>query len=146
MTEGPRPQAHLTRVGNPAETGLFSTVSRTTAQRQGAWAEQRVLRLLAANGWQLLDRNWHCRWGEIDLVMVKPGRLLLVEVKARRRSGADGGGRGALGPSKRRRLERAWSCWVAAHPQWCNTPVEQVAALVPLPPAREPVLWLRLGT
>jgi len=118
---------------------------RTSEQRQGAWAEQRVLRLLSARGWQLLDRNWRCRWGELDLVMAKTGRLLLVEVKARRRPGADGGGRGALGVPKRLRLERAWLCWVAAHPHWGETPVEQVAALVPLPPAREPVLWIRMG-
>ncbi|MCX5967844.1 MAG: YraN family protein [Cyanobacteria bacterium] len=119
-------------------------MSRTQAQRQGAWAEQRVLRLLLARGWQLLDRNWRCRWGEIDLVMAKPGRLLLVEVKARQRRGADGGGRAALGPGKRLRLQRAWSCWLAAHPHWGDTPVEQVAALVTLPPARQPVFWIRI--
>jgi putative endonuclease len=143
-----RPQVdqlqRLAGAGNTAEIDLSASVSRTQAQRQGAWAEQRVLRLLLARGWQLLDRNWRCRWGEIDLVMAKPGRLLLVEVKARQRRGADGGGRAALGPGKRLRLQRAWSCWVAAHPRWGETPVEQVAALVPLPPARQPVLWIRM--
>ena len=121
-------------------------MKRTRAQRQGAWAEQRALRLLLASGWQLLDRNWRCRWGEIDLVMAKTDRLLLVEVKARQQPGADGGGRGALGWRKRQRLERAWDCWLAAHPGWSQAPVEQVAALVPLPPAREPVLWIRIGS
>ncbi len=121
-------------------------MTRTRTQRQGAWAEQRALRLLLERGWQLLDRNWRCRWGEIDLVLAKSDRLLLVEVKARRRQGTDGGGRSALGAHKRLRLERAWLCWLAAHPQWADTPVEQVAALVPLPPAREPVLWIRMGS
>ena len=37
------------------------------AQRQGAWAEQRVLRLLRHKGWKLVTRNWRCRWGELDL-------------------------------------------------------------------------------
>jgi putative endonuclease len=129
-----------------ARSEPLSPRKRTRAQRQGAWAEQRALRLLLASGWQLLDRNWRCRWGEIDLVMAKPGRLLLVEVKARQQLGADGGGRGALGWRKRQRLERAWDCWLAAHPGWSRAPVEQVAALVPLPPAREPVLWIRISS
>ncbi|WP_159817162.1 YraN family protein [Cyanobium sp. Copco_Reservoir_LC18] len=118
---------------------------RSTAQRDGAWAEQRVLRLLRRRGWELLERNWRCRWGELDLIVRKPGRLLLVEVKGRRAGSLDGRGTAALRWQKRRRLARAWDCWLAAHPRWEKTPVEQVAALVPLPPARAPVRWLRLG-
>lgn len=104
-----------------------------------------MLRLLRLRGWQLLERNWRCRWGELDLIVQKPGRLLLVEVKGRRRDGLDGAGTGALRWSKRQRLARAWDCWLAAHPHWERTPVEQVAALVPLPPSRAPVRWIRLG-
>ncbi|WP_216902842.1 YraN family protein [Synechococcus sp. CCY 9618] len=120
-------------------------MSRSPAQRQGAWAEQRVLRLLRLRGWQLLERNWRCRWGELDLVVQKPGRLLLVEVKGRRPGNRDGWGTAALRRPKRRRLARAWSCWLADHPRWERTPVEQVAALVPLPPSTAPVRWIRLG-
>lgn len=119
--------------------------ARSAAQRQGAWAEQRVLRLLRLRGWELLERNWRCRWGELDLIVHKPGRLLLVEVKGRRPGSLDGGGTAALRRQKRRRLARAWDCWLAAHPRWERTPVEQVAALVPLPPSRAPVRWIRLG-
>lgn len=114
-------------------------------QRKGAWAEQRVLRLLRLRGWDLLERNWRCRWGELDLIVHKPGRLLLVEVKGRRRGGLDGGGTAALRRQKRQRLARAWDCWLAAHPRWERTPVELVAALVPLPPSPGPVRWIRLG-
>jgi putative endonuclease len=51
----------------------------------------------------------------------------------------------ALDAGKRRRLRRAWSCWLAGHPHLAHLPVEQVAALVPLPPSRAPVRWIRLG-
>ena len=119
---------------------------RSSQQRLGDWAEQRALRLLRQRGWRLLDRQWRCRWGELDLVMRKGQRLLLVEVKARRGGpgGVDGGGLAALRPDKRLRLRRSWDCWLAAHPHWQGSPVEMVAALVPLPPARLPVRWIRL--
>ena len=73
-------------------------MARTQQQRSalaGGWAEQRALRLLRSRGWRLLDRNWRCRWGELDLVVRKPGRLLVVEVKGRC-SGLDGWGTAAL--------------------------------------------------
>jgi hypothetical protein len=54
-------------------------MSRTPQQRQGDWAEQRALRLLRQQGWWILERQWRCRWGELDLLLHKPGRLLLVE-------------------------------------------------------------------
>jgi len=116
----------------------------TAHQRQGRWAEQRALRLLQERGWRLLCRNWRCRWGELDLVCEKPGRLLLVEVKGRRPGSRDGAGTTALRGAQRLRLRRAWACWLAAHPACASAPVEFVAALVPLPPASGAVRWLRL--
>jgi putative endonuclease len=116
----------------------------TPHQRQGRLAEQRALRLLESRGWSLVSRNWHCRWGELDLVLRKPGRLLLVEVKGRGRRHRDGDGLFALHRAKRMRLERAWACWQAAHPHLADQPMELVAALVPLPPRRDPVRWIHL--
>ncbi|MEB3234345.1 MAG: YraN family protein [Cyanobacteriota bacterium] len=108
------------------------------------WAEQRALRLLRQRGWILVCRNWRCRWGELDLVLTKQGRLLVVEVKGRSSSGLDGGGMAALRPAKRKRLVRSFRCWLADHPQYGSAQVDLVAALVPLPPQRRAVRWLRL--
>lgn len=119
-------------------------MAASRCQRRGRWAEQRALRLLQSRGWRLESRNWTCRWGELDLVLSKPGRLLLVEVKGRGRGHRDGDGVAALHRAKRIRLERAWSCWQVAHPELAEQPMEWVAALVPLPPRREPVRWVHL--
>jgi putative endonuclease len=116
----------------------------TTRQLEGRWAEQRALRLLQERGWRLVSRNWTCRWGELDLVVCKPDRLLLVEVKGRGPLHRDGGGIGALHGGKRKRLERAWSCWQAEHSHLAHQPMEFVAALVPLPPRRSPVRWVHV--
>ncbi|MFQ6537278.1 MULTISPECIES: YraN family protein [Aphanothece] len=122
---------------------LQPMASRGRTALLGDWAEQRALRLLRTRGWVLLSRQWRCRWGELDLVVAKGERLLLVEVKGRGRPGPDGWGRAALGRAKRLRLERAWSCWLVEHPGWANATAELVFALVPLPPSRRPVRWIR---
>jgi len=117
---------------------------RIAALRRGRWAEQRALRLLQERGWRLVCRNWRCRWGELDLVCEKPGRLLLVEVKGRSGGSWDGGGTALLRGAQRHRRRRAWACWLVEHPERACWPVECVAALVPLPPAVGGVRWLRL--
>lgn len=110
----------------------------------GRGAEALALALLQQRGWMLLARNWRCRWGELDLLLTKPGRLLLVEVKGRRSAGPDLWGSRRLGQGQALRLRRAFACWLADHPGQALLPVEVVLALVPLPPATGGVRWLHL--
>lgn len=60
----------------------------TTTTELGRCAEARALRHLEAAGLQLLTRNYRCRAGELDLVMLDPAAqaLVLVEVRSRSRS------------------------------------------------------------
>ena len=114
----------------------------------GRWAERRALVLLNSRGWYCLDERWTCRYGEIDLMMMKPGRsgprLLMVEVKARGRCGLDGWGVRAFAAAKRRRLARTLACWQAHHPWTERGHLEVMLALVPLPPSSRPVRWIRV--
>ena len=103
-----------------------------------------MLRLLRSRGWQLLSRNWRCRWGELDLVVAKPGRLLVVEVKGRATAGRDGHGLACIQRGQRQRLHRACRCWLAEHEDHGLAAVELTAALVPLAPSRQPVRWIPL--
>lgn len=118
------------------------------SQRQGAKAEQHVKEILIRHGWRLLDQNWRCRYGEIDLLLIKHScpnsRILVVEVKARRRSGLDGWGLAAFHQAKRRRLARSVSCWQSANPWSENCYFEVVLALVALPVHRHCVRWIRI--
>tara|TARA_B100001939_G_C16435656_1_gene402616 strand:+ start:56 stop:415 length:360 start_codon:yes stop_codon:yes gene_type:complete len=100
------------------------------AMASGAQAEALVAKLLCRHHWRLVDCNWRCRWGELDLLLAKPGRLLLVEVKSRQRWGLDQGGLLACGPRKRRRLARALRCWLAEHRSYANHSIEVHLALV----------------
>ena len=112
----------------------------------GRWAEQRALGLLQQNGWHCLAQRWRCRYGEIDLLMVKGDegarRVLAVEVKARRHCGPDGWGIAAMHWAKRRRLARTIACWMSTMPPCEICSLEVVLALVPLPPNAARVRWI----
>jgi putative endonuclease len=63
----------------------------------------------------VVDRNWRCRFGELDLVLLRDGLVVFCEVKARR-TGTYGTGVEAVGAAKRRRLRRLAAEWLALSP------------------------------
>jgi putative endonuclease len=50
---------------------------------QGKLAEDFAVKLLVSSGYKIIDRNFHSRFGEIDIIAIKDGVLVFVEVKAR---------------------------------------------------------------
>jgi putative endonuclease len=78
-------------------------VSPETTVELGRRAETRALAYLEACGLTLLERNFRCRGGEIDLVMLEGETLVLVEVRSRT-SAAFGGAAASVGARKQRRL------------------------------------------
>ncbi len=125
-----------------ASTGLHGS------EDAGLWAERHVRRLLTNNGWLCRSERWKCRYGEIDLLMIKAHasglRLLAVEVKARRCCGVDRWGLRAFNRKKRQRLARSLACWQKQHPWSCHGALEVVLALVPLPPTHKSVRWIHI--
>ena len=110
----------------------------------GRRAEAKALELLRLTGWRLLDRNWRCRWGELDLVLEKDRRLLVVEVKGRSSRFCSNRGVAAFNQRKRRCLAKAISCWRADHPEAERQQLQVVLALVPLCGRCTGVRWLRV--
>jgi putative endonuclease len=53
----------------------------------GRWGEQLAANHLESLGYQILEHNWRCRRGEIDLVASTGEILVFVEVKTRRGRG-----------------------------------------------------------
>jgi putative endonuclease len=85
-----------------------------TAQQQralGAYGERIAARHLTSLGMTVLDRNWRCRFGEIDLVLRDLDDLVVCEVKARRGAGF-GHPLEAVSAGKFERLRRLALCWV----------------------------------
>ncbi|MDZ8172336.1 YraN family protein [Microbacterium xanthum] len=69
---------------------------------------------LVAAGFQVLDRNWRCREGEIDIVARDGRDLVVVEVKTRRALGY-GHPFDAVDERKRARLWRLGHAWMRLH-------------------------------
>lgn len=49
----------------------------------GEWAEQTALLFLQSQQYQYVNKNYHSRFGEIDLIVKRDNELVFVEVKAR---------------------------------------------------------------
>jgi putative endonuclease len=93
----------------------------------GQSAEARAESFLKSHGLKLLARNWHCRFGEIDLVMEDGSTLVFVEVRLRSRSNF-GGAAASVTPAKQKKL--------------LATARQYLATLKSLPPSRFDVVAL----
>jgi putative endonuclease len=82
----------------------------------GALGEQLAVEHLTAQGLEVLERNWRCRYGEIDVIAVdhRCRTVVFVEVKTRT-SDRFGGVQEAVTPDKMRRLRRLAGLWLAGH-------------------------------
>lgn len=69
-----------------------------------AWYEE--------HGYELLERNWRRREGEVDLIVRKGRTVAFCEVKTRS-TDAFGTGAEAVLPAKQRRIRRLASRWLA---------------------------------
>jgi putative endonuclease len=69
----------------------------------GRRAEDLAADYLLTRGLALAERNYRCRWGEIDLVMTEGERTIFVEVRYRR-SDHYGGALASIDRRKQRRL------------------------------------------
>ena len=49
----------------------------------GKWGEDVAAEYLVQQGYTLLERNYRCRYGEIDIIATKNGIITFVEVKTR---------------------------------------------------------------
>ncbi|OQK17351.1 hypothetical protein AU255_05565 [Methyloprofundus sedimenti] len=56
----------------------------TNSIQQGRYYEDQALSYLLDQGLELVARNYRCKWGELDLLMLERGALIIVEVRYRK--------------------------------------------------------------
>lgn len=80
----------------------------------GRYGEGLAARRLTETGMAVVDRNWRCEAGEVDLVLRDGDVLVFCEVKTRR-SAAYGHPLEAVGAVKAQRLRRLAARWLEEH-------------------------------
>ncbi|MGA8248458.1 MAG: YraN family protein [Nocardioides sp.] len=96
---------------------MSTPVHSTDARRRlalGAYGERLAARHLTDLGMVVLDRNWRCDSGEIDLVLRDGDVLVVCEVKTRSSAGC-GSPHEAVTPAKLDRLRRLAARWTQEH-------------------------------
>ena len=83
-------------------------------QELGRWGEDRVVRWYRRHGFEILERNWRCRHGELDVIVRRGSVVAVCEVKTRS-SLAFGTPAEAVGWQKQRRIRRLAAQWLSEH-------------------------------
>lgn len=98
------------------------------ARDTGSQWEDAALAWLQAAGLRLVARNFHCRLGEIDLIMLDKSSfddggdsIVFVEVRFRN-ANARGDGTMSVGTAKRAKLVRAAQVWLQQNPRLASQP------------------------
>jgi putative endonuclease len=125
----PRP---ATKTFSPVQTGSEQSTPDT-----GVLGEDLIARWLQSQGWEILQRRWRCRWGELDLIVARRSpttrtllSLAFVEVKTRRPNNWDENGALALQLHKQTKLWKAAQLFLTAHPELADLPCQFDVALV----------------
>ncbi|MFZ0009841.1 MAG: YraN family protein [Steroidobacteraceae bacterium] len=115
----------------------------TRRQQLGRRAEQLAAEFLAAQGLEILERNYRRRLGELDIIARSKGVLVIAEVRTR--SGeAFGGAAASVNRGKQRRIVRAAAQLLQERPDLARLPVRfDVLVVSALELSSPRIEWIR---
>ena len=86
----------------------------TTTREQGEFTESLACQFLENKGFKFIERNFNCRFGEIDLIMQDNDSLVFVEVRYRRNNNF-GSGAETITANKQSKLIKTASAYLQRH-------------------------------
>lgn len=98
----------------PAATTSPAAKKLSAKQRIGRHGEDAALAYLLGRGLRLIERNFRCKGGEIDLIMDDGAGLIFVEVR-QRADARYGGACASITQAKQRRLVLAAQLYLLRH-------------------------------
>ena len=81
----------------------------------GVFGEDAADRWLRRHGYRVLERNFSCRFGEIDIIARKGKYLIFAEVKMRKNAD-HGAAREFVTPAKQKRIFQTAEYWLMKNP------------------------------
>ena len=84
------------------------------SKHKGLYYEQQALQWLQQRGLELVEKNYHCRFGEIDLIMLDRDQLCFIEVKYRH-SRAFGGAAYSIPAAKQHKISQAALSYISRY-------------------------------
>jgi putative endonuclease len=87
-------------------------MGRDVENTLGRAGEQLAAEHLMRLGYEIVERNYRTRWGELDIVARAGATLAFCEVKTRRVGGRAGGPFDAVGPGKQARVRKMAGSWL----------------------------------
>ena len=112
-------------------------------QELGTQGEELAAHFLEDAGYAVLERNWRCTIGELDIVAEHAGSIIGVEVKTRS-SMSFGHPAEAVNPVKLRRISRLTRRWCVEHRRNPNTVRVDVVAIL-MAAGRQPQIEHLIG-
>ncbi len=85
---------------------------RLSRKELGALGEQLSADFLTQQGFRIVERNWRCRSGELDLVAEYSEALVFVEVRARTNTGTFGSAQESIDARKQRKVRELAQVYV----------------------------------
>ena len=83
-------------------------------QRLGKLGEEAAAKYLQEHGYLIIERNWRCRSGEIDIIARKQEQIVFVEVRTRA-SKSFGTPQESVTPRKQRQVRQTASIYLYQH-------------------------------
>jgi putative endonuclease len=108
---------------------------------KGDRGEDRAAAFLRKEGYRILERNYRCPLGEMDIIAREGKTIVFVEVKTRS-SDRFGSPQAAIGPQKQRRMTAIALCYLKGQ-GWLGMPARFDVAAVSLCEGREKITLYR---
>ncbi|WP_455201899.1 YraN family protein [Kaarinaea lacus] len=125
--------------------GLFGTPTKLDTNAIGQNAEDLALRFLKKQGMKLIERNYHCKAGELDLVMQHKNALVFVEVRYRKHTGF-GSGAETIDRRKQQKILKSAEHFLQRHSKYaalpCRIDVISITALQKTNNQRPDIDWI----
>jgi putative endonuclease len=129
---------HPNRRWRPALSGPPCTVADMTTHKTmtrvqlGAMGEALAVDHLTRMGLRILNRNWRCRYGELDVIASDAATRTAVFVEVKTRTGDGYGGLAyAVTERKVRRLRRLAGLWLAGQDErWAAVRIDMIGVRV----------------